>query len=184
MAVADFAHHTWTRLTRQASRLSRVCGESNIWCEFCRQASTGQTARKKYQLMQEQQSSALLALLTPSNKTARHRKVQPSWVDTHTHTRDDAPHIDIWPSSFFSSLVAPTHPLNPCRPSTDLNEPGRAHTSVKPPRGASTNWLPPSKAGHQRCRGDKNGSLLGGRLALLRLVGTRHYATFTPLMPP
>ena len=39
MAVADFAHHTWTRLTRQAGRLSRVCGESNIWCEFCRQAS-------------------------------------------------------------------------------------------------------------------------------------------------
>ena len=58
MAVADFAHHTWTRLTRQAGRLSRVCGESNIWCEFCRQASTGQTARKKYQLMQEQQSSS------------------------------------------------------------------------------------------------------------------------------
>ena len=175
MAVADFAHHTWTRLTRQASRLSRVCGESNIWCEFCRQASTGQTARKKYQLMQEQQSSALLALLTPSNKTARHRKVQQSWVDART-TRDDAPYIDIWPSSFFPSLVEPPLPLNPCRPSTDLNEPGRAHTRVKeaqPPIGGLPQKL-----------GGRNGSLLGARLALLRLVGTRHYATFTPLMPP
>ena len=131
MAVADFAHHTWTRLTRQAGRLSRVCGESNIWCEFCRQASTGQTARKKYQLMQEQQSSALLALLTPSNKTARHRKVQRSWVHAHAR-RGTMLHIStsgLLP--FFPSLVAPTHPLNPCRPSTDLNEPGRAHTSLQ-----------------------------------------------------
>ena len=119
-----------------------------------------------------------------------HRVTRPRGIGKYNQvgykrtTQDDAPYIDIWPSSFFPSLVAPTHPLNPCRPSTDLNEPGRAHTRVKPPRGASTNWLPPSKAGHQRCRGDKNGSLLGARLALLRLVGTRHYATFTPLMPP
>ena len=119
MAVADFAHHTWTRLTRQAGRLSRVCGESNIWCEFCRQASTGQTARKKYQLMQEQQSSALLALLTPSNKTARHRKVQRSWAHART-MRDDAPYIDniiyvscaeydwcTWPGMYYFSMRKP-----------------------------------------------------------------------------
>ena len=94
---------TWTLLTRQTELSVRVVlagGESNIWCEFCRQ---GQTAGKKYQLMQEQQSpDSLPTSLIPSNKTEvpASESVFPSCTPP--------PHIDIWLFPFFPSRVAPT----------------------------------------------------------------------------